>query len=118
LKTVPHPVLQLELPPKLVVGVRWVLVHFVSAVLILGSVAAFGQSQRPADPEISYLVRVQRATPVNTICVLLRHDGQFHLETSHGDRTKVLEGSLPSDESRIVESSASSCPTGRSSGNQ
>jgi hypothetical protein len=43
-------------------------------------------------------VRVQRATPGNTICVLLRHDGQFHLETSHGDRTKVLEGSLPSAE--------------------
>jgi hypothetical protein len=69
LKTVPHPVLQLELPPKLVVGVRWALVHFVSAVLILGSVAAFGQSQRPADPEISpYLVRVQRATPGKYDC--------------------------------------------------
>ncbi len=30
--------------------------------------------------------------------VLLRHDGQFHLETAHRDRTKVLEGSLPSSE--------------------
>jgi hypothetical protein len=30
--------------------------------------------------------------------VLLRHDGQFHLETSRGDRTKVSEGSLPSAE--------------------
>jgi len=44
------------------------------------------------------LVRVQRTTPGNTFCVLLRHDGQFHLETSHGDRTKVLEGSLPSSQ--------------------
>jgi hypothetical protein len=79
--------------------VRCVLVHFVSAVLISGGVLAFGQNQRPAEPEISpYLVRVQRATPGNTICVLLRHDGQFHLETSHGDRTKVSEGSLPSAE--------------------
>ena len=78
---------------------RCVLVHFVSAVLILGSEAAFAQSEHPADSGISpYLVRVQRATPGNTICVLLRHDGQFHLETSHGDRTKVLEGSLPSAE--------------------
>jgi hypothetical protein len=76
--------------------VRRVLVHFVSAVLISGGLPAFGQNQRPADPEISpYLVRLQRATPGNTICVLLRHDGQFHLETSHGDRTKVSEGSLP-----------------------
>ena len=82
-----------------ITGMRWVLVHFVSAVLILGSVPAFGRSQHPADPEISpYLVRVQCATPGNTVCVLLRHDGQFHLETSHGDRTKVLEGSLPSAE--------------------
>jgi hypothetical protein len=79
--------------------VRSVLVHFVSAILISGGVPAFGQSQRPADSEISpYLVRVQRTTPGNTICVLLRHDGQFHLETSHGDRTKVSEGSLPSAE--------------------
>ena len=78
---------------------RWVLVRFVSAVLISGGVPAFGQNQRPADAEISpYLVRVQRATPGKTICVLLRQDGQFHLETSHGDRTKVLEGSLPSAE--------------------
>jgi hypothetical protein len=51
------------------------------------------------NPEISpYLVRVQHAAPGNTICVLLRHDGQFHLEASHGDRTKVSEGSLPSAE--------------------
>jgi hypothetical protein len=79
--------------------VRRVLVHFVSAVLISGGLPAFGQSQRPANPEISpYLVRVHRATPGNTICVLLRHDGQFHLETSHGDRTKVSEGSLSSAE--------------------
>src|SRR3982074_3383069 len=43
-------------------------------------------------------MRVQRTTPGNAICVLLRHDGQFHLETAQGDRTKVLEGSLPSSE--------------------
>ena len=78
---------------------RCALLHFVSAVLISGGLPAFAQSERPADSEISlYLVRVQRTKPGNTICVLLRHDGQFHLETSHGDRTKVLEGSLPSAE--------------------
>ena len=73
------------------------LVHFVSAVLISGGLPVFAQSERPADSEVSlYLVRVQRATPENTICVLLRHDGQFHLETAHGDRIKVMEGSLSS----------------------
>ena len=75
------------------------LVHFVSAVLISGGLTAFAQSARPANSEISpYLVRVQRTTPANTVCVLLRHDGRFHLETSHGDRTQVLEGSLPNAE--------------------
>ena len=75
------------------------LVHFVSAVLISGGLPAFAQSERPANSETSpYLVRVQRTTPGNTVCVLLRQDGLFHLETSHSDRTKVLEGSLPSSE--------------------
>jgi hypothetical protein len=32
----------------------------------------------------------------------LAHDGQFHLETSHGERTKVFEGSLPSSEFQKV----------------
>ena len=77
---------------------RW-LVQFVSAVLIAAAVPSSVQSERPADSQVSpYLVRVQRTTPGNTVCVLLRQDGQFHLETSHGDRTKVLEGSLPSSE--------------------
>jgi len=75
------------------------LLHFVSAVLISGSLPAFAQSERPADSEISpYLLRVQRTTPGNTFCVLLRHDGQFHLETSHKDRTQVWEGTLPNSE--------------------
>ena len=75
------------------------LVHLVLAVLISGGLPAFAQSERPDDAVISpYLLRVQRTTPGNTICILLRRDGQFHMETSHGDRTKVLEGSLPSSE--------------------
>jgi len=75
------------------------LLHFVLAVLISGGLPAFGQSERPTDSEISpYLLRVQRTTPENTFCVLLRHDGHVHLETSHKDRTKVWEGSLPSSQ--------------------
>jgi hypothetical protein len=84
--------------------VRCVLVYFVSAVLIPGGLLALAQSKRPADPEFSpYLVRVQRTTPGNTICVLLRHDGQFHLETSHGNSTRIFEGALPSSELLKVE---------------
>jgi len=79
--------------------VRCVLVHFVFTVLISGGLPPLAQRERPTDSAISpYLLRLQRTTPGNAICVLLRHDGQFHLETSHGDHTKVLEGSLPSSE--------------------
>jgi len=75
------------------------LLHFVLAILISGGLPAFGQSERPVDSAMSsYLLRVQRTTAGNTFCVLLRHDGQFHLETSHGDRTEVWEGSLPSSQ--------------------
>jgi hypothetical protein len=79
------------------------LLHFVSAVLIAG-LPAFAQSERPAESGIvPYLVRVQRVAGGDTTCVLLRHDGQFHLETSHGERTKVLEGSLARAELRKVQ---------------
>jgi hypothetical protein len=79
--------------------VRCVLAYFVSAVLISSGLTAYAQRQLPAESEIPpYLARVQRTTPGNTICVLLRHDGKFHLETSHKDSTKVWEGSLSSSE--------------------
>lgn len=78
---------------------RGILLYFVFAALISGGLPAFAQSERPTDSEISpYLLRVQRTTPKNTVCVLLRRDGQFHLETSHKDRTQVWEGSLPSSQ--------------------
>jgi hypothetical protein len=76
--------------------VRGMMVYFVFAILILGGLPALAQSERPSDSAVSpYLLRVQRTTPGNTVCVLLRQDGQFHLERSHKDRTEVLEGSLP-----------------------
>ena len=82
---------------------RRVVVHFVFLLLISGGPPAFAQNQRSADSTISpYLVRVQRKTPRHAICVLLRQDGQFHMETTSRDRTKVLEGSLGSSELRKV----------------
>jgi hypothetical protein len=79
--------------------VRRVVVYFLYVLLISGGPPAFAQSQRSAGSAISpYLVRVQRKTPRNAICVLLRQDGQFHMETTSRDRTKVLEGSLRSSE--------------------
>lgn len=76
---------------------RCMLVQLVSAVLISGGLLAFSQSQLRADPDgFPYLLRVQRTTPQAVLCVLLRREGQFHLEETHGDRTNVFEGTLPS----------------------
>jgi hypothetical protein len=80
-----------------------VLVHLISAVLIAGAVPAFSQTQAPGDSgSFPYLLRIQRTTPEAVVCVLLRRDGQFHLETSHGDHTKVFEGLLPSSKLQKV----------------
>jgi hypothetical protein len=79
--------------------VRGAFIHFISAVMFSGSLLAFSQSDHPANSETSlYLMRVQRKTEENSICVLLRRDGQFHAETVHGDHIKVMEGSLPGSE--------------------
>jgi hypothetical protein len=79
--------------------VRSIFIHFVSVVIFSSSLLAFSQADDPANTETSmYLMRVQRKTEGNSICVLLRHDAQFHLETAHGDRIKVMEGSLPGSE--------------------
>jgi hypothetical protein len=43
-------------------------------------------------------MRVQRKAKEKSICVLLRRDGQFHAETTHGDNINVMEGSLPGSE--------------------
>jgi hypothetical protein len=84
--------------------VRGVLVHFVSAMLISGSVFGFSQDEHPADSGTApYLMRVQRTTPGKATCVLLRRDGEFRFETTHGDSRKVMEGSLPNSELLKVE---------------
>jgi hypothetical protein len=80
------------------------LLHLISAVLITSGVPAFCQGQAPADSgSFPYLLRIQRTTPEGVVCVLLRRDGQFHLETSHGDHTKVFEGLLPSSRLKKVQ---------------
>jgi hypothetical protein len=72
------------------------LVRLLSAVLITGTLPAFCQSSPPIHSATPvYLLRIQRTTPEAVNCLLLRNDGEFHLETSHRDETKVFEGLLP-----------------------
>lgn len=45
-----------------------------------------------------YLLRISRATPHLDTCVLLKRDGNYHLERDHDDATEVYEGELSADE--------------------
>ena len=76
---------------------RPVLVPLVWSVLISGGLPAFSQGH-PHGHSVGppYLLRLQRITRGAAVCVLLGNDGQFHMEETHGTRTKVFEGTLPS----------------------
>jgi hypothetical protein len=45
-----------------------------------------------------YLLRISRATSHLDTCVLLKSDGNYHLERDHDDATEVYEGELPGEE--------------------
>lgn len=54
-------------------------------------------AQTPSSPAVNYpfLLHLETMTFDDDTCVLVRRDGQFHLEEERGERTKVIEGSLP-----------------------
>jgi hypothetical protein len=43
----------------------------------------------------AYLFRMERMRRAEDVCVLVRGDGQYHLERLFADRTDIFEGSLP-----------------------
>jgi hypothetical protein len=45
-----------------------------------------------------YLLRLEHTTKGSRACVLLRRNGGFHLENTHGDETQVSEGQIPDGE--------------------
>ena len=55
----------------------------------------FAQIDSPAHP---YLLRIEHSTFQAHACALLQNSGAFHLEIDSGDRTKVFEGTVRSDE--------------------
>jgi hypothetical protein len=51
-----------------------------------------------------YLLRLEHTTKGSRACVLLRRNGEFHLENTHGDETQVSEGQIPDAEiARLTE---------------
>ncbi len=45
-----------------------------------------------------FLLRLEHTTKGSRVCVLLRRNGEFHLEHTHGDETEVSEGRIPDAE--------------------
>ncbi len=62
------------------------------------ALAASGQTSETTAFKYPYLLHIETATFYDHSCVLLRNDGQFHLELEKGDHTKVFEGALPEDD--------------------
>lgn len=72
------------------------------ACCILAAVSTTGQSSPPASSGgYPYLLHLETVTFDDQACVLLRRDGQFHLEVQKGERTKVFEGTL--SDAKMIE---------------
>lgn len=79
---------------NLLVRVAWIL------VILLGlATPSFSQdtAETPLDKH-PYLLRISRSTPHLDTCVLLKRDGNYHLERDHDEATEVSEGELAADE--------------------
>src|SRR6266566_2061826 len=46
----------------------------------------------------TYLLRLERANYLQSVCVLLRGNGQYHLERHNPQKIRIFEGSLHADE--------------------
>ncbi|HEV7219096.1 MAG TPA: hypothetical protein VGN39_09500 [Terriglobales bacterium] len=64
---------------------------FLVAVLLT---CTFLMGQNPAAVNYPYLLHLETMNFDDQVCVLLRQDGQFHLEHEKGSRTRVFEGAL------------------------
>ena len=70
---------------------RWLILPSLLCSIAL----AFAQDAQESQPgRIPYLLRLERLRSYRDVCVLLRNDGQYHLEILDPDHTRVLEGAL------------------------
>jgi hypothetical protein len=63
-----------------------------------GNLWAQAPSAPQAKTEAAYLLRIERVRNREGVCVLLRGDGQYHLERHTPDKVRVFEGDLDSEE--------------------
>lgn len=70
--------------------------------LAAGSLWAQAPSSSQAQTEAAYLLRLERVRNRQGVCVLLRGDGQYHLEHHTPDRVRVFAGTLDAAETRLL----------------
>jgi hypothetical protein len=54
------------------------------------------------ETDSSYLLRLERASHFQSVCILLRGDGQYHLERHEYQAVRIFEGGLDADELRNI----------------
>ncbi len=69
-------------------------------VLAVGSLWAPEPSLAETGTEAAYLLRLERVRQRQGVCVLLRGDGQYHLEHHTPDKIRVFEGTIDPEETR------------------
>lgn len=73
-----------------------VVLGFCAARFVLAQ--ADKQTTGTADPV--YLLRLERAQRMESVCVLLTGNGQYHLERQTSQKTRIFESTLPAEELR------------------
>lgn len=73
-----------------------------SVVIAVGLVSSMRGQENSATPP-SYLMRLVHAHVYENDCVLMRGDGQYHLERETAQKTEIFEGMLAQPELQKVE---------------
>jgi hypothetical protein len=70
---------------------HWMILPF----LICSFGLVFGQDALASQPvAIPYFLRLERLPPYMDVCILVRSDGQYHLEILGREKIRILEGTL------------------------
>jgi len=67
---------------------------FLLALLWLGFSSSSHAQSAEQSPPTSYLLRLVHVHPHENVCVLVRGDGQYHLERETAQKTEIFEGNL------------------------
>lgn len=92
------PILRALRVPVLVAGSLWAQASFSTS----SSPTSSTPTSTSAKTETAYLLRLERVRNRRGVCVLLRGNGQYHLERHTPDKVRVYEGNLDSNETQLL----------------